>query len=339
VTVAYTPASAGAFTGNILFTSNAGNSPTTVSLTGYGSSMAPPPGTQSIAVLQTDQTTLAFGDVPQGTTTQISLRITLTGNAQLVIGTASVSGCCWAIVSPTFPVSLDPGANQVVNVSFTPSNVGAVTGTLSLSSNAKQPTTLITLIGNGAGIPSVPTYLLQASPNTIDFSTVAVNRTVTQVFSLLNVGNSAVTIQQGSVSGCCFQLLTTFPFDLQPAALQDIVVTYTPTTLTSNSGVVSFMTNATNPISVTLSGTGVGPHEVDLTWSAVSDNGVPITYNVYRSSFPGVLYEKIGNTSNISFVAPNVRAGTTYYYVVTAQDPYQDESAYSNEAAATVPTP
>ena len=78
-------------------------------------------------------------------------------------------------------------------------------------------------------------------------------------------------------------------------------------------------------------------HVVTLSWTASTTSGV--TYNVYVGGQTGGPYNKIGNTATLQFQDVNATAGNTYYYVVTALDSTGDESAYSNQASATIPTP
>ena len=75
--------------------------------------------------------------------------------------------------------------------------------------------------------------------------------------------------------------------------------------------------------------------KVDLNWD---DNGEPdlAGYNVYRSTTLGGPYTKIyGSLVGVSnYTDTSVSNGTTYYYVVTAENTTL-ESGYSNEASAT----
>jgi fibronectin type 3 domain-containing protein len=62
---------------------------------------------------------------------------------------------------------------------------------------------------------------------------------------------------------------------------------------------------------------------------------------LYRSDVAGGPYNSV-NGSNIealSFEDTAVSAGTTYYYVVTAVNGSGEESIYSNQTAAAIPTP
>jgi hypothetical protein len=79
-------------------------------------------------------------------------------------------------------------------------------------------------------------------------------------------------------------------------------------------------------------------HYASLNWTA-SASGNVVGYNVYRSRTAGGPYMKL-NTSlvvGISYTDPGVIAGQTYYYVATAVDNTNAESAYSNEAVAVIP--
>lgn len=81
-------------------------------------------------------------------------------------------------------------------------------------------------------------------------------------------------------------------------------------------------------------------HSVTLTWVASVTPGVS-GYQVYRGTASGGPYTLVSSTgtSLLAYTDLNVTAGLSYYYVVTAMDVSGNESDYSNEAAATVPTP
>lgn len=84
----------------------------------------------------------------------------------------------------------------------------------------------------------------------------------------------------------------------------------------------------------------VAPHSVTLNWTASTSSNV-IGYNVYRGILTGGPYAKLTSspvTAN-SYTDFTVLAGLTYYYVTTAVNNKNVESAYSNQAQAVVPTP
>ena len=105
---------------------------------------------------------------------------------------------------------------------------------------------------------------------------------------------------------------------------------------------LSFVSNATNsPATESLSGSEVAPiqHSVDLSWGASSSSNV-VGYNVYRAGVSGEPYATVASAnSGTTFVDGSVRAGQTYYYVVTAVDTSGTESVYSNQVQAVIPSP
>jgi fibronectin type 3 domain-containing protein len=66
-----------------------------------------------------------------------------------------------------------------------------------------------------------------------------------------------------------------------------------------------------------------------------------VGYNVYRSTVSGGPYTLLTSTPvpGTTYTDNAVQAGVTYFYVVTAVDANGNESAFSNEAPVTVPTP
>ena len=81
-------------------------------------------------------------------------------------------------------------------------------------------------------------------------------------------------------------------------------------------------------------------HSATLNWTA-STSGSVSGYNIYRSTTSGSSYTKVNASliSGLSYTDATVQAGQTYYYVATSVDGSNNESGYSNEAAAVVPSP
>jgi fibronectin type 3 domain-containing protein len=78
-----------------------------------------------------------------------------------------------------------------------------------------------------------------------------------------------------------------------------------------------------------------GPGRVDLTWDASAAADLA-GYFVYRSSEPGRGYERLTPQAlrGLSFADTMAKAGTRYYYVVTAVDGEGNESEFSAEVSA-----
>ena len=77
---------------------------------------------------------------------------------------------------------------------------------------------------------------------------------------------------------------------------------------------------------------------VFLSWNPSTSQDV-IGYNAYRSTVSGGPYTELNSTliTTTNYTDQTVQSGYTYYYVTTAVNSLGLESAYSNEAAATVP--
>lgn len=80
-------------------------------------------------------------------------------------------------------------------------------------------------------------------------------------------------------------------------------------------------------------------HIVDLSWNPSSSS--VIGYNVYRGTQSGGPYARISVSpaAGTVYTDNSVQSGAVYFYVVTAVDASAQESAFSNESTAQIPTP
>jgi len=83
--------------------------------------------------------------------------------------------------------------------------------------------------------------------------------------------------------------------------------------------------------------TVVSSSEIDLSWTASTDNVKVDHYKVYRST-NGLAYSLVGTSTTTGFADLGVPGGTTNTYRVTAVDTAGNESAYSS-VTATTPLP
>lgn len=79
---------------------------------------------------------------------------------------------------------------------------------------------------------------------------------------------------------------------------------------------------------------GTSLHSVTLAWT-----GSGTTYNVYASGISGGPYSRIASGLADTIWSSPVGSGESLFYVVTALDGASDESAYSNEVKAVIPSP
>jgi putative Ig domain-containing protein/centrosomal CEP192-like protein len=251
---------------------SAGTSPFVVKVTDSSSPVKSATASLSITVtvvaqpaLRLNPTNVDFGNVVDGSTNSQAVQISNTGNTNLTVSQANVSGTGFKISGLTLPLSLNAGQASVFNVQFTPPSTGSMTGSVSFVSNA--PNSPATLPLSGSGVAATATLTLSASPTSVSFGSVNLNTLVTQNVTVTNTGNSNVTISQITVSGTGFSMSGPgTPVTLSPAQKLVVVVGFDPLLAGSANGSLSVVSNASSsPNTVSLTGNGLSVGAPDLT--------------------------------------------------------------------------
>jgi alpha-1,3-glucanase-like protein/F5/8 type C domain-containing protein/HYDIN/CFA65/VesB family protein/centrosomal CEP192-like protein len=139
VSVTFHPTAAGTRTGALTITSNAPSSPNTVGLSGTG--VAPGP------VLNASPGSLSFGSLTVGTTSGAqTVTVLNSGTASATVSAVTTSGD-FAQTNTCGTVAV--GASCTVSVTFKPTTGGARSGTLTITSNANNSPTTVSLGGTG----------------------------------------------------------------------------------------------------------------------------------------------------------------------------------------------
>jgi Abnormal spindle-like microcephaly-assoc'd, ASPM-SPD-2-Hydin/Divergent InlB B-repeat domain len=336
LTVSFTPTANGPSTGIVTFASNASNSPTTLILSGNGSTTT---GSGS-GSLNATPTMLFFGNVNVGQKATVTVVLANPGTASTIVSAATVTGNGLTISSPAFPLTLAAGSKHSVTITFEPQSTGPITGVITFTSNSSSPVVSIIASANA----SSPTTSVTVFPATLNFGLVPFATTFYQNVTLYNTGNTPVTINNATVTGSGFSIVSgTTPTSIPVFGSQAFTLLFTAPAIGTATGSVNFDTTAPDPQpSVGLSGTGVAvsTHSATLSWTAsTSPVGTPqvIGYNIYRSPTSGGGYQLVSFTSSRSFVDSSATSGQIYYWVVTAVNSGGTESIYSNEVSASIP--
>jgi hypothetical protein len=139
VSVAFTPTQLGAVTGTLTFTDNALNSPQTVPLSGTGIAQAAlTPASYTFKETKVGDTSYAHKF-----TLRNNLPTTLTGISYSTTGPFAVS-------ASTCGTTLNSEATCAISVTFTPTQTGAASGTLSVTDSANNSPQSSNLTGTGA---------------------------------------------------------------------------------------------------------------------------------------------------------------------------------------------
>lgn len=261
-------------------------------------------------------------------------------------------------------VSLQPGSTQQFSASASGSssssfNWSATGGTVSSSGLYTAPSTpgnytvqatstadtsnsgsaAVTVLG------STTTPQILFSPAQLSFGTAGVNTTTTQNLQVTNAGAGTLTISQFDFTGDnVFSVSgTTFPLSIAAGKSATVPIAFVPTASGSFTASLAASSNASNSSqTLALSGsasTSVSSHSVSLNWNASTSS--VIGYFVYRGTVSGGPYSKVITAADpaTTYTDTGVQSGKTYYYVVTSVNGSGQESAFSNQATAVVPSP
>ncbi len=87
-------------------------------------------------------------------------------------------------------------------------------------------------------------------------------------------------------------------------------------------------------------GDPTSPTTATLTWDAVADPSVS-GYRIYYGTAPGTYLQPVGQGVSVgtatTYTVMGLSSGTRYYFAATAIDTSNNESAFSNEAAKSIP--
>ncbi len=271
-TVTFVPTTTGTQTGTLTVNDNAPASPQALPLTGVG--------TSSGVTLSTSS--LIFPNTPVGTSSA-SMPVTVTNNGSTTVTITSITTPSEYPETNTCGTSL--GANQScqINVTFSPTQEGTVSGTLTVTDSASNSPQTASLTGVGTEA------IAQLLPTTINFGDELVNTTTpTQTVTLTNTGNVTLNITNVSISGA-FKLQNNCGSTLTAGNNCTMLIAFKPTGVGSFSGSLSVTDNAPgSPQTVSLSGAGtlvvLSPASLSFGSVAVGQSSTPQNISVENRS-------------------------------------------------------
>lgn len=232
----FLPSAAGTINGTLTINSNAANDPSmTIALSGVGVASAPD--------IQLSATALDFGAVTVGSNSVRSVTVGNTGNAVLTLSSQSVSGSDMGSFSITHNAagSINPGANDFVEIRFTALSAGAKTATLNIACNdPNEPVCTITL--HGSGITSEQARLT-LSTTLLDFGTTPPSTPVERTVVLTNSGTANLVLTGQTVNGNGFTLLSPAATPIPPGGNASARVQFNPSSNGSYNGTLTIASN------------------------------------------------------------------------------------------------
>jgi hypothetical protein len=288
-----------------------------------------------------------FNTVVVGHSATQTLTVSNTGASPLQISALSVSNKEFSISGPSVPRTILPANSLSYVVEFAPTSAGSASAIVNITTNASSAPTAVSLAGSGEKAFAD----LAITPASINFGNLVLNSTKTENVTLQNTGDINLTIQGVTVAGSGFGYSDLSPgFSLAPNQKITFQVWFSPKVAGPASANVSLLSpNISSAGTLSLTGDGVSStspppatstqHTVQLGWGASSSQVEG--YRVYRREATASSYSALNGTpiASLSYDDATVSSGATYYYVVTAVDTSGNESVYSNEATAVVPSP
>jgi hypothetical protein len=331
-TVTYKPSSAGTLRGSVAIASNASDSSDVVGLTGTAT-------TAPTSALTATPSSITFGNVVVGTESTQTIRLANSGTTNVTVSGLAPSVAAVSVSGLSVPLTLAPGKSANFTAAFKPTAASSVSGKITVTSNASDSSMPIVLTGTGESA----VRQLTVSPTSVSFGNAAVGSSNSKQVTVKNTGNINANISSVAVTGTGFSLSgSSTSVALNPGQSETYTVNFAPKSAGSDTGMLSIASNApSSPVKVGVSGTAVTSstsHSVALSWDRSSSTVVG--YFVYRSSKPSGPYARVNSSADAStsYSDSTVAGGQVYYYVVTAVDSSNIESAHSNQVSVTVPT-
>ena len=244
-TVAFSPQTSGQRIGAVEIESDSSTALEFVSLLGTAQ-----PAAISIAPAR-----LSFGAVTTGATTHLPVVLTNTSSSQITLGAISITGDYSETGNcPASGAALAAGAICTLQVSFSPTQSGALAGTLSIANSATSQPLAVPLTGTGAQSQ------LQLGAASLNFGAVPLGQSAALTLALINNGTAPVSALQASIVATSDFVVTTGCPSATIAARASCLlgVTFTPTAVGARTASLTVSSSdPASPMTVPLIGTGL----------------------------------------------------------------------------------
>ena len=254
VSVMCKPTATGTRTATLAIGSNNPGGTVTVPLSGQCTAATSPN-------LVVSPTSVSFGSTAVGGTSAAStVRLSNTGAAALSVTGLSLAGSNAADFvrsTPTLPLQVAAGSSTSISITFKPTASGTRTASLTVASNNPAGNVTVPLSGSA----TIPQPLLQISPTSVSFGSVAVGATsAASTLQLSNTGAAALSVTALNLAGAnaaeFSQSSPTLPLQIAAGASANISISFKPAASGTRTATLTIASN--NPsgnVSVALSGT------------------------------------------------------------------------------------
>jgi ASPM-SPD-2-Hydin domain-containing protein/centrosomal CEP192-like protein len=207
--------------------------------------------------LAISRSSVAFGSVAVGSTSEQSITVTNHGPSSITILSVVVAGANFRQTGLASSLTIAAGRTAAVLLHFTPSTVGNFRGTLTIESNATNR--LLTIVSTGLGIEQ-----LNIDSAATYFIGVAIGSKEQHTITLTNNGQTPVRISKVIVSGAGFsQLGLEANVTIPPLQKKTFTEYFAPRVATEVKGAIAIYSNASDPL-LTIASIGVGMQQISI---------------------------------------------------------------------------
>jgi hypothetical protein len=182
-----------------------------------------------------DTTGVLFGTIPANSDASGTVNLTNCGNAALTLGAVVSSS---SIVTTTNNcTAVAPGSVCQLQLTYSPTAIGSISGTVSIAGNMAVSPEQITFSG-AAGAPSV------SFPTSISFDDLLVGQTGAEsALAIYNTGNAPFIFTRASVNGDFQIVANSCTSGVPPNSSCEIIMSFSPTGSGTRSGTLSLQDN------------------------------------------------------------------------------------------------
>jgi hypothetical protein len=275
--------------------------------------------------LSASPSTLGFGSVSVGSTSNQSLTITDSGTAAVTISQVSSSVAGLSITGVALPVSLNPGDSVTFTASFAPQVAGNASGSVSFTSAQLSTAFTVPMTGAGAAVaPSVTSQPISQSILTGQTATFSVTASGTAPLSYQWKKNGVAITGATSAS-----YTTPAETNADSGAQFSAAVSNSAGTATSNNAVLTVTTNPVGPSITTQPSNQTIFANLTATFSVLANGTSPLSYQWRKN---GVAIPGATSTSYTTPAETTSDSGSLFSVVVSNSV----GSVTSNNASLTV---
>ncbi|HUU27214.1 MAG TPA: DUF1573 domain-containing protein, partial [archaeon] len=299
ITITYSPTTKGNASATITISSNdSDESSLTLSVNGKG--VAPE--------ITLSSTAISIGAVSVGSKNSGGFSIKNDGTAELFVSSIISNNVMFTVSHSS--VTILPGQNQNITVTFSPTNAGEKTATVTLVCNDSDEKTLTVTV---AAIGTAPEISL--SNNSVNIGYVAIGSVGVGSFTIVNEGNEQLVVSSVSSDNAVFNPSPTAAA-IAPNDSQAVMLSFAPSAFGEQSGTITILSNDSDEDSLSVSVRGIGG---TIEFSCGSDTvyrdssvSVPISINNSIAAISGgqfvitpshtnyVTFKEAGTTSRTS---------------------------------------